>query len=380
MNARYFQALALLAGTIIGVGMFAMPYVIAQTGFLLGILELAVLSGVILVIHLMYGDVALSRPEPHQLPGYVSHYLGKSWRAVAYLSSSVGLLGALVVYVILGTKFLGALMIPWLGDFAGEVATISFLVTGLLVFFYNSSISTEINGIFSAMLVLFMVALIALGIIFGNFGFIAKIDVGRTAVPYGVILFALAGTSVIPRVRETLLSDGRYLKSVILWGTLVPAILYALFTAAILASSGGDVSQDAISGIAKQLGEPTAILGNLIGFLAVITSFIGVGLTFKELLNIDFGITKNLAWVITSFLPFVLVAIGISDFIRVISFVGALAIGAEGTLIVSMWMSLSTHRIIGRFPAVAAYGIVAMFVLGVIYEIGKACVGITKCF
>ncbi|MBI2054746.1 MAG: hypothetical protein HYT39_01455 [Candidatus Sungbacteria bacterium] len=380
MNARYFQALALLVGTIIGVGMFALPYVIAQTGFLLGVLELVFLTGVILAIHLMYGDIVLSRPELHQLPGYVSHYLGRSWRAVASASSSAGLLGAMVVYVILGTKFLGALMAPWLGDFTYHAAVILFLVTGLSVFFYNSWISTEINGVFSAMLIFFMVVLITLGILFGNFGFIAKIDVSRAAIPYGVILFALAGTSVIPRVRETLASDGRYLRSVILWGTLAPAVLYSLFTAAILASSGGGVSQDAISGIAEKLGEPAAILGNLIGFLAIITSFIGVGLTFKELLNIDFGVKKNLAWVITSFLPFILVAMGISDFIRVISFVGALTIGTEGVLIVSMWKSLSVHCVLGRFPALAAYGMVAMFMLGVIYEITRTCAGIARCF
>ena len=54
---RFLQAVFLLAGTTIGAGMFALPYVFAKAGFLIGLLELCVLTVVTIMMNLFVGEV-----------------------------------------------------------------------------------------------------------------------------------------------------------------------------------------------------------------------------------------------------------------------------------------------------------------------------------
>lgn len=368
MPRRYFEALALLSGTIIGVGVFAMPFAISQAGVIAGIFELLILSGVVLLIHLMYGDVVLSRDTIHQLPGYTKSYLGPIWQTLVVISSVIGLLGSLVVYIILGSRFLAILIAPLAGASSHTLAFVLFGVGGAVFFFYDTSLAEEANGVFTALLLLFMLFLIGIGIHSGTFDFIYKTDLARIAIPYGIILFALTGASVIPEVKTTLENEKAF-RSVIVWGSLIPAVLYLFFVVAVLAASGPLVTQDAITGLQARLGSHVGYLGALIGFLAVITSYIGMGLTFKSLLISDFGARKSLSWLLTSLVPFFLVALGLSDFVKIIGFVGALAIGFESMVIVYIWRKLPFHRLLPYIPRGLSFSLVVLFFLGMMYEL-----------
>ena len=50
-------AISVLSGTIIGAGVFALPYVFARTGFWLGLVYLAVFGLVYFFVHLMYAEL-----------------------------------------------------------------------------------------------------------------------------------------------------------------------------------------------------------------------------------------------------------------------------------------------------------------------------------
>ena len=54
---NFIVAIALLAGTIIGAGIFSLPYVFKVVGFWVGVLCLVLFTGVYTVIHLMYAAV-----------------------------------------------------------------------------------------------------------------------------------------------------------------------------------------------------------------------------------------------------------------------------------------------------------------------------------
>jgi len=49
MNKNFFYATAILIGTIVGAGMFGIPYVVAQSGFLIGAIFLLILTAVSLL-------------------------------------------------------------------------------------------------------------------------------------------------------------------------------------------------------------------------------------------------------------------------------------------------------------------------------------------
>ncbi|MBI2003054.1 MAG: hypothetical protein HYS76_00520 [Candidatus Wildermuthbacteria bacterium] len=116
MTSSFFSGLSLLFGTIVGAGVFALPYVIAKSGALLGLVWLGVLGALMATLHVCYGEVCLRTEGRHRLVGYASIYLGRWGKIAATLSALVGTAGALLAYVILGGVFGQALfsrVVPW---------------------------------------------------------------------------------------------------------------------------------------------------------------------------------------------------------------------------------------------------------------------------
>ena len=77
MKNKVFRAISALVGTVIGAGIFGIPYVVAKIGFLPGIFYLLTLGTLVLFLNLLYGEVILRTPGDHQLTGYAEIYLGK---------------------------------------------------------------------------------------------------------------------------------------------------------------------------------------------------------------------------------------------------------------------------------------------------------------
>ena len=110
MNNKLFQALAVLIGTIIGVGLFSLPYITAQIGILTMLFYFLILGAVMILISLIYSEVALRTKELHRLPGYAEKYLGSKAKKIAFVSNGFGLTGALLAYLIVGGEFLFSLL------------------------------------------------------------------------------------------------------------------------------------------------------------------------------------------------------------------------------------------------------------------------------
>ena len=85
-------AFATLVGTIIGAGIFGIPFAMNQTGIINGLILLVLLALTTTLIHLMLGEIALRTKTNYRLAGYAGHYLGLPWKILAS-SSSISLLG-----------------------------------------------------------------------------------------------------------------------------------------------------------------------------------------------------------------------------------------------------------------------------------------------
>lgn len=340
--SRPIQAFLLLAGTIVGVGMFAMPFVFQRAGFLVGALELAVLAAVTVVVHRAYTEVVLATPTLHRLPGYVKRYLGERAAWLSRLSYLAGLSGTLLVYVILGGTFLGAL-IRWLAPAApAGLGPFFFYLFGVGVIFRNIRFEGLVNAFLTLALGVALAALAASVLPEVAVGNLYAIDVGRFALPYGVILFALAGSAVIPDLKRVLgRKAGGMLPGIVVGGTLVPAALYLLFAAAVVGALGSAVTPDAISGLAARFGTEFLVLGSLVGFLAAITSFIGLGIVLEGTFVSDFRMDGRTAWVLTAAIPAAFYFLGVQDFIAIIGLIGAVAVGLDSLMI------LLVHRAAG---------------------------------
>ncbi|KKW22387.1 MAG: Aromatic amino acid permease [Parcubacteria group bacterium GW2011_GWB1_52_7] len=368
MLSRYWQGLLLLVGTIVGVGVFTLPFLISKAGFIWGSAMILVLAGAMTLVHLMYGDVVAATPARHRLPGYAAIYLGKKWQTRVTVSHALALTGTMVAYLLLGSVFLVALISPIFPGFSALAGMAVFFLIGAAVFSFDSSFSTDVEGWLTIFLVLALLAIIGVSLPHADTAIFSASDPAKLPLAYGAILFALTGTPVIPRVFEAFGRNVSGFRSLLVIGTVMPSLLYLGFVFGVMSTSAGGVSKEAISGMAQLLGPRIMLLGSAVGFLATITSFIGIGLTYKGFLQFDLGVPKRLAWILALVAPFILIGAGVSDFIAVVSFIGAVAIGLDNITLIRLWRKLPRHKLVRSLPAAVWWALLLMFGAGIIYE------------
>ncbi len=373
MNKKFFQALAILVGHIIGVGIFSLPFIAAKVGMVTMLFYFFLLGGVVILFELFYGEAVLRTREKHRLPGYAGKYLGKWARNLAFVSSGLGAIAAMLAYIIVGGGFLGSILNPVLGGGLSLYIYIFFALGTFLIYFGIKSIAqTE-----SVFLVFFF---IILGLIFYKSSSVIKIEnifvfnPEYLFLPYGAVLFSLAGTSMIPEVKELLIDKAGNLKKVIFLATLIAALVSLFFTFLILGITGSETTPEAITGLGNRLGNGVVVLALLFGVLTTFTSFLTMGLTFKKILWYDLGINKYASWLIACFLPFGLFLFGLTDFIKIVSISGGALLAINAIIMILVYLKAKTKGDMEpgyslNLPKVLVYSLVLFFILGAIYEI-----------
>jgi len=101
-NKQFVYALATFVGTVIGVGLFGLPYVALKVGFAVVLFYFIFIGIVTALVLLIYGEIILRTEGVHRLPGYAEKYLGIWGKRVAFLSIVLTLVGALLAYLIVG--------------------------------------------------------------------------------------------------------------------------------------------------------------------------------------------------------------------------------------------------------------------------------------
>ncbi len=372
---KIIYAVSTLSGTIIGVGFFALPYVTLKVGFWVILGYFLVLGVLVILVHLFFGELALKTPDYKRLPGFAKIYLGSWGEKVAYISTILGIFGALLAYLLVGGEFFTELLSPIFGGNSLIYTLLYFVIGAILIFSGIKAIAkVEFWG-----LILFFAILFA--IFFQGEAFI-KIENLFPApnfsyffLPYGVILFSLWGAALIPEVEEMLGGKKNLLLKIIPISILIPIIVYLFFIYLILGITGPQTTGSALTGLRNVLGNGIVSLALCFGLLTTFTSFIALGLTLKKVFWYDLKIKKIYAWVITCFIPLILFLIGFKSFIPVISFIGGVMLGIDGILILLMYRKLVLSKAEGIRPKrkYLIYPLIlvllSIFLGGIVYEI-----------
>ncbi|MBU1177245.1 MAG: aromatic amino acid transport family protein [Patescibacteria group bacterium] len=372
-NSNFFQALAILTGTIIGVGLFSLPYITAKVGIFTMLVYFLVLGAVTSLIGLFYGEIALRTKGLHRLPGYAGKYLGKRAKVISFISNTLGLTGAILAYLIIGGRFLGSIFQSSFGGSDFVYVFIFFLVGAILTYF-------GIGSIAKAESFLFILFFFILGFIFYkgfwmiDAGNLLNFNIEYLFLPYGAILFSLSGTTLIPEVKEILSKDPKKLKKLILLAISIAAITYLFFIFLILGITGQGTSDDAITGLSNFLGNEVIVFALLFGILTVFTSFLTISLTLKKILWYDLRLKKNLAWLIACIVPLILFIIGFDNFITVIALTGGVMLGIDVVIITLIYLKAKTKGDLEpayslSIPSFFVYFLILFFIIGIIYEI-----------
>lgn len=389
-NRHFFEAVATLLGTIIGAGVLGIPYIVAKSGFITGLIDIIIIGVILLIVNLYLGEIALRTKANHQLTGYAEKYLGGAGKKLMAAAMVFGIYGALIAYMLGEGEALKAI-------FGGSNILYSLLFFAVVatIIYFGIKMLEESELIIGTMMLFVITLISALLLNKVSFENLVVFDATKFLIPYGVILFAFLGTSAIPEMKEELAKNKKAMKKAIIIGSLIPIMIYSLFAFVVVGVIGGGFSElgpdERVATVALGMftGKTMAVFANLFAVFAMTTSFLALGYALKEMFNYDYKINKNVSWLMVILVPLAVFladafVMDITNFIAVLGVTGAVSGGLTGILIVMMHnkakklgerkpeYSISKNKIMSWIIAV-------VFIIGVIYEV-CASIGIIPSF
>ncbi len=367
MNKKFLLAISTLVGTIVGVGIFGLPYVFYKAGILLGFFYLIIVAIILIIIHLFWAEISFETVENHRLVGYAKKYLGNKAKIIVACSTIFGFFGAIIAYFLLGSQFLAGSLKFYLGpDF--KIYLFIFWIIASLAAIKGIKLVAKLEALINFLLIGIVIIFFSMGVRKINLNNLPLVDFKNFFLPYGVILFSLAGGNAVPELKE-ILQDKKLLKKAVIIGTLIPAVLYLLFVVGILGLDGTTISVNVFFNLASN--RLLAYIGQIFGFLAVITSVFVFNLYLKKVFIFDFKLPKILATSLVVFIPFLFVFFFKNiNFINVLEAVGVISIGIEGIVLVLIHEKLKGMRgesDIIKMPSFLNYLIMIFLIAAVIY-------------
>ena len=380
-------AIGIIAGMIMGSGVFALPYAVNLSGIGWSSLSALVAFFAILAIHLAYGEIVANNPEEHRLPGYVSKYIGKTFGRAENIAQIFAFNAILLVYAILGGKFILALFgnasilssLATLDESANGATVLFFVFAGAIFLFGTIRTIGVLNFVLTAPLVFATLWIALLALQRGSIENIVSVSGSAPFFSFSVFMFSLAGLSVIADAKgafttsKNLYDNRSGLRSAIAAGTALPLILYVIFIAAVLALSGGAVTEEALLGLWPVVGDGVVRVGALVGLLAVFTSYLVLGYDLRKIYELDMRIPPFISVALVIAIPFVFFVAGFVNFVELMSLVGGFFVTLDGIFVVFILRSMRRQGLITHpfvpFNTTIQVALVALFAASAIYEL-----------
>lgn len=363
-----FGAIATLTGTAIGAGFLGIPYVVSKSGFFIGLIQMIIIAVLVMLVNLYIGETILRTKETHQLPGYASIYLGKWARVLMVFSMVFGIYSAFVAYLLGEGQVLSFIFTNSL-DYMLYFSVMFFLVIAMLL--YGNLSLLKKGETFGLIAILTLITILTIF-------FIPKIEVNNLMyisnnylnwlLPYGVILFSFLSFSAIPEVKQEIKGHEKLLSKSIKFGTIIPLVIYIIFTTIIVGFSGQKTPEIA-----------TIALGKIPSLLAVFTMFtasFALGSALRDMYILDLKINHFNAWCLSCFFPFVLFLIiykfKLATFILLLELCGIVVGGVTGILAIFMVLKAKIKG--NRIPEYSLpinwfiiFVLIVIFLMGILY-------------
>jgi len=332
-KVRLWEAMKPLFGTIVGVGVFGLPYAFAQAGYGIALVELLIVGALTLVALLLYADLVLVKNGHGRYLSVVGSELNVAERGVAGLAFFGSQFGTLLAYLIAGGSFAYGAFSPFLG---GEVSlyVIIFWAVCSVLLLGGTPLVLRVQGLLFPLLG-FLVVLLA--VVLGSQFHLENILIlhpNNFTLPFGIALFAFGGIASIPEVRDLVNGNRKDLYRAISLGILLIGLFYASFTLLVVGVTGEATTEQALEGLTKLAGPVVMIIGNFLGLAIVTGAFLTVGTSLSGTLVYDLKMRFGVAWLATIFLPLIIFLAGATNLVSVIGVTGGILAALIGIFLV----------------------------------------------
>ncbi|MGM0439709.1 MAG: amino acid permease [Chlamydiota bacterium] len=299
---KTFGGILLVAGCCIGAGMLAIPVITGLSGFLPSLVMLLVVWLFMTYTGLLLLEVNLWYGENISIITMAERTLGRAGKAVAW-----------IIYLFL----FYSLMIAYIAGSGG-------LISGFYNYCFASSLPEWVGSLFFTLLFSFLIFLgtrhvdgfnryLILGLVIT---YIALIFVGSGHVTPSfltykrwniapwvtpVLITSFGYHNLIPSLNDYLKGNAKRLRIAIIVGSAIPLIVYILWCGMVMgiipiggiatALQDGDIATHALR---NAVGSPLIItIADFFGFFAVVTSLLGVALSFVDFMADGLSIKKT---------------------------------------------------------------------------------------
>ncbi len=369
---RFALATAALVGTVIGVGIFGIPYAMSRVGLGLALLYVVVLGSIQILQSLFFAEAAMATEDKVRLVGLTRMFLGKRTSHLAAAALILGFWSGLIAYILVGGTFLHVLLSPYIGGDPFHYQVVWGLL-GAAVIYFGLGFVEKIDFISTVLLGLALLLIVGFAsphVRLGNF--LAYVPGGDLFLPYGVILFSLSGLSAIPEMEDILKGRHRGFRKSIVIGMLVSMVLTVLFGLAVYGVTGLATTEDAISGLQLVIGGWISSFAAVFGFLAVATSYFVIGLNLRSTFEYDYRMHIVPAWLMAVGVPLGIVLLGAKDFITIVGFSGAVFGGVTAVIVAMLYIAVTKKGLLkGKrlgVPLFWANVTIVVLSLGALYE------------
>ena len=370
MKKDLWYAVWTLVGVTVGAGLIGMPYVLFKSGFFTGLIVIITVGLIMLLVNLYLSEILLRTNGVHQLSGLAEIYFGKYVKHFVFFFDAISIYGALVAYIIGAGETLYTIF-----NYGNAFYySLAFIVFAGSIIFFNLNIFKNAEFFLNPLKlgILFLVCFFIFPYIhiYNLIGF----NIKNILIPYGVVVFAFTGISVIPEMSYEL-KNKKNLKKAVVYAMLITVFVYIIFSFTVLGVAGNKISPIATVAIKNILGGVYGVMANLFTLLALSTAFVGLGFALKENFILDYKLNKKISWFFIVFIPLLIFLFNLGNFISFLEISGAIGVGM--LLFFIIIMHSKAKKLGKRKPEfeikenlILKLILVLLILIGIIYVIG----------
>jgi tyrosine-specific transport protein len=347
VKKNLLNPVALLAGTAMGAGFLGIPYMVAKSGFLIGLIHLIVIGLFVLFVQLCLGEIVLRTKGNHHLAGYAGKYLGKNGKKIVLIIMLFYIFSALIAYLLASGQSLSYIIFGS-SNYALHFTILFWLFVSSLTFIGLRALKHFGKaGFFMIILfILLIVMFYSKSISMENLTYVVP---SNFLFPLGVVLFSYFSFSSIPAAERLLLGRENLMKKAILLGVLIPFIVYLTFTFVLLGSFGNAVPQVATLALGRFFA--------IVGLVAIFTSFLSLSISIRDVFRFDFKVKRFKSWFLCTIIPMILFIpiyfFNLVSFVQILSIVGMVSGGFSAILI--LMINLKSKKVGKRIPEYSVF-------------------------
>ena len=356
MLKKAIESVFIIVSTIVGFGVFLLPYALQISGGYFWIWFIVVALAVY-ELHLAYGELLFDAKEKHNLPGLISQRLGKHWKLPVWIFDYVGILLVLLLFLVALSQFV-PLVLPVSALTVKAFFALLFVLVGLL----SVNPFANIKTVFSIAMI-FLFAILS-GLLFP---YVRPENLvwqnSQYFFSYGLLVFAFIGYSSLQMVYDLIGPNAALFRRVNKAALMIVSALYLFVTASVVGVLGNTTAENSLVQLVTIFGPA---IGSLSIALAMVSmSSVAFSLVFyiKRGLMVDFKIKEFPAWCAIAVPLILFVFIPLQGVVQLADLIGGLFLSVNILLLLVAYDHIK-HKKYFHIHPILLRALILLFAIG----------------